>query len=627
MPTTARPRPVYPLYHGACGVIWALRYLQRSARRDSTQSYSPVLDELLSAQPAPGSLRKASMHPALVHDGRDQHPDVDVRRSTDTGRSPTRIAATRRSNIENPTRELMWGAPGTMLAALFMHERSGRVALGRAVPPLGANVVVAAAVVARTRMPLLDAGHVRHAQQLHRRGAWLRRHGVVLIRGRHLLDEREWTQWQRCIENTVRRSATTEGGSRELARVARAARPGSAGGMLMQFCHGAPGFIILPRRHSRALRSTICCSPAVKRPGSAGPLVKGSNLCHGTGGNGYAFLKLYERTGDAKWLTRARAFAMHAIRQTEADAARYGRMRYSLWTGDPGLAIYLWDCINGTRALSDARCVLRRLIYTRMQGVFACPICRAPLSQESTTLVCIEKQRFDIAREGYVNLFPAHHRSRAVPATKSGWWPRGDDFSTPGTSRRCIAEFAATLAAARGNTARCAVDIGCGEGYFTTAVAAVGPRVYGIDVSKAAIRAAAKRYPSIDVCGGELEAPAARGRRVRRGDGDTRADRCRRRCACSPTTAYVVRVSPGPGSPACIARARVHGNTVTPARCHRVTRFRACGRASAPIHFRHRPEARADLIAMTPLLHRTREDQRQRALATEHLTIRRRVLD
>ena len=30
----------------------------------------------------------------------------------------------------------------------------------------------------------------------------------------------------------------------------------------------------------------------------AGPLAKGSNLCHGTAGTGYAFLKLYRRTGD-----------------------------------------------------------------------------------------------------------------------------------------------------------------------------------------------------------------------------------------------------------------------------------------------------------------------------------------
>jgi len=83
---------------------------------------------------------------------------------------------------------------------------------------------------------------------------------------------------------------------------------------------------------------------------AAGPLTKGSNLCHGTGGNGYAFLKLYQLTQDEMWLHRARAFAMHGIEQTLADAARYGRMRYSLWTGDPGFAIYLWDCIRGRGA-------------------------------------------------------------------------------------------------------------------------------------------------------------------------------------------------------------------------------------------------------------------------------------
>ena len=33
--------------------------------------------------------------------------------------------------------------------------------------------------------------------------------------------------------------------------------------------------------------------------------------------------------------------------QVEADAAKHGRLRHSLWTGDPGFAIYLWDCIRG----------------------------------------------------------------------------------------------------------------------------------------------------------------------------------------------------------------------------------------------------------------------------------------
>jgi hypothetical protein len=70
-------------------------------------------------------------------------------------------------------------------------------------------------------------------------------------------------------------------------------------------------------------------------------------VCHGTAGNGYAFLKLHARTGDPVWLERARSFAMHSIGQAEAMREQYGRRRYSLWTGDPGLAIYLWHCIAG----------------------------------------------------------------------------------------------------------------------------------------------------------------------------------------------------------------------------------------------------------------------------------------
>lgn len=35
---------------------------------------------------------------------------------------------------------------------------------------------------------------------------------------------------------------------------------------------------------------------------------------------------------------------MHAIEQSERALARYGQRKFSLWTGDLGLAVYLWDC-------------------------------------------------------------------------------------------------------------------------------------------------------------------------------------------------------------------------------------------------------------------------------------------
>ena len=77
------------------------------------------------------------------------------------------------------------------------------------------------------------------------------------------------------------------------------------------------------------------------------PARKGANLCHGTAGNGYAFLALLERTGDERWLARARAFAMHAAVRWSKAGREYGRGRYTLWTGDLGTALFLADCIDG----------------------------------------------------------------------------------------------------------------------------------------------------------------------------------------------------------------------------------------------------------------------------------------
>jgi hypothetical protein len=53
-----------------------------------------------------------------------------------------------------------------------------------------------------------------------------------------------------------------------------------------------------------------------------------------------------ETVSDSIWLDRARAFAMHAIEQSERHLREFGQRRYSLWTGDLGLAHYLSSCIE-----------------------------------------------------------------------------------------------------------------------------------------------------------------------------------------------------------------------------------------------------------------------------------------
>jgi lantibiotic modifying enzyme len=121
------------------------------------------------------------------------------------------------------------------------------------------------------------------------------------------------------------------------------------GEIRVQWCHGAPGIVaslagIAPGddEHERLLLA------GGELTWLSGPLAKGANLCHGTAGNGYAFLALFQRTRNELWLDRARAFAMHTISQVERDRKRFGRGRYTLWTGDPGTAVYLADCLDGS---------------------------------------------------------------------------------------------------------------------------------------------------------------------------------------------------------------------------------------------------------------------------------------
>ena len=73
---------------------------------------------------------------------------------------------------------------------------------------------------------------------------------------------------------------------------------------------------------------------------------KGHGLCHGTSGNGFALLKAFARTGDERWIERARCFAVHALAQAERIAAANGRRRYSLFNGDVGTAVFAAACLD-----------------------------------------------------------------------------------------------------------------------------------------------------------------------------------------------------------------------------------------------------------------------------------------
>jgi hypothetical protein len=124
--------------------------------------------------------------------------------------------------------------------------------------------------------------------------------------------------------------------------------PGPDGQIRVQWCAGAPGIVIGAADY---LDEELLVAGA-ELPWHTGPssLDKGPGICHGTAGNGYAFLNAFARTGDERWLDRARRFAVHALDQVTRLRRQRGRGRYSLWTGDLGVALYAADCIEARSA-------------------------------------------------------------------------------------------------------------------------------------------------------------------------------------------------------------------------------------------------------------------------------------
>jgi hypothetical protein len=319
------------VYLGGAGVIQALASLRQRDLADLRRDYVPYLER--------------SYDPDF--------PDFDHERSLWMGETGIRLALQRLSpskenadrlaeliagNAEDERREVMWGSPGTMLAATALHELTGEARwldlwresaawlrdqwdpdtglwtqhlYGKVHQIIGPAHGFAGCVLALAR---------DDDDELHRRAA--------LTTARYAIEEGELANWP---------PSSTEGLVHK-----------RSGSIRVQWCHGAPGVVASlasfapdDEEHGRLLRA------GAELTWRAGPLAKGANLCHGTAGNGYAFLALLERTGDELWLERARAFAMHSIAQVDRARGEFGQGRYSLWSGDPGTALYLADCLAG----------------------------------------------------------------------------------------------------------------------------------------------------------------------------------------------------------------------------------------------------------------------------------------
>jgi hypothetical protein len=324
-------------YCGGAGVVRALDTLQRRGLVDLRRDYVSYLDRPYEPD-VPDDDRVSSLM-----DG-DTGIRLVLHQLAPSSENADRLAELVAQNAEDEHCDVFWGSPGTMLAATAMHERTGE---------------------ARWLDLWRDSAACLIDQWDPQTDLWTQRFpggqveqwigpahgfaGCVLALASHADDA-----IHRRAARAIARYAIEENGLANWKPTAamESLRSNRDGSIRMQWCHGAPGVVASLARvapdddeHGRLLRA------GGELTWLAGPLSKGANLCHGTAGNGYAFLALLERTGDELWLERSRAFSMHAIAQVARARADNGRGHYSLWSGDPGTALYIADCLAGGGAL------------------------------------------------------------------------------------------------------------------------------------------------------------------------------------------------------------------------------------------------------------------------------------
>lgn len=128
--------------------------------------------------------------------------------------------------------------------------------------------------------------------------------------------------------------------------------------------------------------------------------------------------------------------------------------------------------------------------------MYICPLCHASLTLHHKQYQCTARHSFDLAKEGYVNLLPVQQKNSKDPGDNKDMMQARRQFLEAGSYQPlsdAVNQLIAELAP------QCLLDLGCGEGYYSGRLATSLPaaQLYGIDISKTAIKYAAKKYPTI----------------------------------------------------------------------------------------------------------------------------------
>lgn len=137
-----------------------------------------------------------------------------------------------------------------------------------------------------------------------------------------------------------------------------------------------------------------------------------------------------------------------------------------------------------------------------------CPLCRQALSNSEKRWHCSNNHSFDIAKQGYTNLLPVQNKKSLQPGDSADMVAARWRFLNANYYQLVSDQINDTIVQWINQQPNHPlplqlVDAGCGEGYYTSKLSqaltahAIEQQIVGIDISKFATLAAAKRDKSI----------------------------------------------------------------------------------------------------------------------------------
>ena len=330
--------PLKAVYAGAAGVAWALDALRRRGFAETRLDLAAAATrahELWVEEPDLGAgdveLPDPPEPSLLFAEGGIL---LVAWRLSPKEELADRLLTRIRANVDNESEEVMWGSPGTMLAAHAMYRWTGEERWAEAWRES------AEALRARRDVEGLWTQRLYRGRPSRILGP---AHGLVgNVHALLQFDDARNDALRAETAALLAREAFVEDGLANWP-----ALPGEAlernDQIRLQWCHGGPGIVSMAAPY---LDEELLLEGAelTWRAGAHG-VEKGAGLCHGTAGNGFALLAAFGRTGDERWLDRARRFAVHALGQVERWRQDRGRGRFSLFTGDLGVAFFAAACL------------------------------------------------------------------------------------------------------------------------------------------------------------------------------------------------------------------------------------------------------------------------------------------